>query len=451
MVAKSTIGVGMIGCGTVGGGVAQLLDQMADVYTRRLGVQLELRRILVRDAKKTGRQSAIDAALLTTDAEAFFATPGLDIIVEVAGTVNMLDHVRRALNMGKPVVTANKSLLAAHGPALFALARKHGVAIGFEASCMGGVPIITALQFGLTANRIDALYGILNGTCNYILTEMTQKGKDYETALAEAQHAGYAETDPTMDVSGRDSAEKLAILASLAFDVTLDGDAVSCQGIEGLEQTDIHFARELGYEAKLLAVAQRVHHSSGPDQPNDDAGAQRLSLRVHPCFIHADHLLAAVHGSFNALSVYGHATGQTMYYGRGAGASPTASAVVSDLLNTAAGGCSQALAGLHVGLNGRNPLQIIGEDELTSRFYLRMTALDGPGVMAAITGILGCAQIGISAVLQHESAVGQLVPLVVLTHSVRQGAVTEAVSYIEKLEQIHGRCMCLPILDLPEA
>ena len=327
-----SIGIGMIGCGTVGGGVARLLCDQADLYTRRLGRPLELRRVLVRDVNKADREPSVPRDVLTDDADAFFDTPNMSIVVEVAGgTGPAAQFVRRAIESGRHVVTANKSLLADQGPDLFALARQHNVAVAFEASCGGGIPIVTALKFGLMANRIDAMYGILNGTCNYILTQMTQQGETYSDALRDAQRLGYAEADPTLDVSGRDAAEKLAILASLAFGVRVHASQVWSEGIDTLDLDDIRFGAELGYDIKLLAIGERVpsrkvtshksesrksesHKSQVGDAESEGLATcdfstcdSSVSLRVHPCFIARSEPLAQVHGSFNALSVFGHA------------------------------------------------------------------------------------------------------------------------------------------------
>jgi homoserine dehydrogenase len=363
----------------------------------------------------------------------------MPIIVEVAGGRGVMStYVRRALESGKHVITANKAMLAAEGPELFALARKHKVAIAFEASVAGGIPVITAMQFGLMANRIDALYGILNGTCNYILTEMTREGKSYATALAEAQAKGYAEVDPTLDVSGKDAAQKLAVLASLAFGVSVHESDVWNEGIDSLDLADIRFAAELGYDIKLLAIAERTAN-----------GDSALSLRVHPSFIHASAPLAQVRGSFNALSVYGHAVGHTMSYGRGAGQMPTASAVVSDILNVASGWYPLACQTMHLLSDRQARVQTVAANDLVSRFYIRMTALDVPGVMAKVSDILGQAGISLSAILQHEANVGQFVPLVIVTHKARQGALLDAINQIERLDVIDGKPVCIRIVDMP--
>jgi len=464
-VSSNAIGIGMIGCGTVGGGVAKLLHEQAALYAQRLGRPVDLRRVLVRDVAKACAGGLVQKDKLTADADAFFSTADMPIIVEVAGGRGVVStYVRRALEAGKHVVTANKAMLAAEGPELFALARKHKVAIAFEASVAGGIPVITAMQFGLMANRIDALYGILNGTCNYILTEMTREGKSYATALAEAQAKGYAEADPTLDVSGKDAAQKLAVLASLAFGVSVNESDVWNEGIDSLDLADIRFAAELGYDIKLLAIAERTHRSefgvpsseSGRDLPdsqlatrNSELGTSALSLRVHPSFIHASAPLAQVRGSFNALSVYGHAVGHTMSYGRGAGQMPTASAVVSDILNVASGWYPLACQAMHLLSDRQSRVQTVAANDLVSRFYIRMTALDVPGVMARVSDILGQSGISLSAILQHEANVGQFVPLVIVTHKARQGALLDALDQIEQLEVIDGKPVCIRIVDMP--
>jgi len=432
-LAESSIGIGMIGCGTVGSGVAKLLHEMGEQYALRLGRRLTLRRVLVRDA---GRAREAEPSLLTTDADAFFNTPDMPIVIEVAGGKGVVSqYVRRALKAGKHVVTANKSLLAAEGAELFALARQHGASIAFEASCGGGIPIITATSFGLMANRINGLYGILNGTCNYILTEMTRHGKTYAAALAEAQQKGFAEADPTLDVSGRDAAQKLAVLASLAFGQAVNDSDVWSEGIDRLDLSDIRFGSELGYDIKLLAIGERT-----------DAG---LSLRVHPCFVHKDAMIAQVLSSFNALSVYGSAVGHTMYYGRGAGQLPTASAVVSDVINVASGWYGKAFDNMKLWTDSHAPAKLADPSKLVQRFYLRINALDVPGVMAKVTTALGNAGISISAVLQHEAKVGQFVPVVIVTHNAEQGPVMNACKTIAALDVVREHPTLIRIVDMP--
>jgi homoserine dehydrogenase len=426
----------MIGCGTVGGGVARLLSEQGAEYARRLGRRVELRRVLVRRAERAVRESGLEASLVTQDVGAFFATPGLDVVVEVAGGVSEVGElVKRSLETGRSVVTANKALLAARGAELFALAKRRGVAVAFEASCGGGIPLVTATQFGMMANRIDDLYGILNGTCNFILTQMTRSGKSYGQALAEAQALGYAEADPAMDVSGRDAAQKLVVLASLAFGARLEESDVWCEGIDRLELADLRFGAELGYDIKLLAIAERR--------------AGGLSLRVHPCFVPAESMIAQVHGSFNAVSLYGHAAGHIMCYGRGAGRMPTASAVVSDLLNVASGWYAKAFGGMNLWADGQARPVIMAAEELVCRYYIRLNALDRPGVMAKVAAVLGEAGVSLSGIIQHEASAGAFVPLAITTHDARQGDVLPALKRIEGLDVIEGRPVCIRIVEPP--
>jgi len=345
--------------------------------------------------------------------------------------------VRQALESGRHVVTANKALLANHGTELFALAREQNVSIAFEAACAAGMPCVTALQFGLMANEMRGLYGILNGTCNHILTAMTRQDKSYAAALKEAQDLGYAEADPTLDVSGADAGQKLAILASLAFGVRMEEPQVGLTGIEGLDLQDIRFGAELGYDVKLLALAER--------QDGDSA----VSARVQPCFIHFDDLLSSVTGPYNALLVDGHAVGQSVFYGEGAGRMPTASGVVSDVLNVASGWYGLAFEKMQLTPDRHESATLLDQDALRSRFYVRVNALDVPGTMAQVTHVLGEHDISLSTVLQHEADAGRFVPVVITTHEARQGDVTQALKHIKALEVIEGEPEMLRIVDMP--
>lgn len=427
----------MIGLGTVGGGVAKLLRDECELYGQRTGKTIELRRVVVRDTTKAKQSGHVEPAIVSNDIETVLGDD-IDIVIEVAGGLDPIGSmVERALSAGKHVVTANKSLLAARGPELFALARQNNVSIAFEASCGGGIPCVTALCCGLMANRIDGLFGILNGTCNYILTEMTRNGKTYAAALKEAQDKGFAEADPTLDVNGADAAQKLAILASLAFGVKIVGDDVPTIGIDALELKDITFASELGYDIKLLAAAERW------------PGEQWVNVEVQPCFIKKDELLAQVIGPYNALSVHGHAVGHTMFYGQGAGELPTASAVVSDLLGVVSGWYPKAFEGLKLTPDLAEPAPLLDQEDTESPYYLRMETLDVPGVMAKVTSILGGQNISLSAVLQHESRAGEVVSLVVTTHKARRGDVNAAADKIAALEPIQDRPVVIRVIEMP--
>lgn len=436
MLSTEALHIGIIGCGTVGQGVIKLLQEQRDTYADRLGRPIDVARVLVRN-RAAAREIDLPEGVLTDDPDAFFADERIEVLVEAAAGGDAVSNLlRRALNRKLPVVTANKALLATEGADLLALARQNNVCIAFEASCGGGIPILAALKFGLAANRVRGVYGILNGTCNYILTQMNDSGAAYTDALLEAQELGFAEADPTLDVSGADAAQKLAIIASLAFGVDVKEHQVACQGVDQVRIDDMIYGSELGYVLKLLAIAER--HNGG------------LVLRVAPCFVHADEPLAQVRQSFNAISVFGHAVGHTMFYGRGAGQMPTASAVVSDLLNVASGWYRHAFNQLQIWPDQHQPIHAIDPDQVQARYYLRVTARDEPGVMASIAHVLGEHGISISAILQHEGDDASWVPVVITTHHAREGAVRRATEQIAQLQLVSGQPIRIRILDLPE-
>jgi len=430
------VGIGLAGCGTVGGAVATLLTSESATLGR-LRRPVRLRHIHDVDFTR-GRQLQLDEKLFTERLDAMLDDPGVQVIVElIGGLTDARDVMERAIRAGKHVVTANKALLAHHGAELFALARQRGVCIGFEASCVGGVPVVQAVCDGLVANRIDAMYGIVNGTCNYILTSMTQRGLGYAEALAQAQADGLAEADPTLDVSGHDSAHKLAILAALAFGRRVEIDAVSTEGIDALELIDIQYGQELGYVIKLLAIAQRQE--------------QGLSLRVRPAFISRTHPLAWVSGPFNAVSVYGDATGHTLYYGRGAGAKPTASAVLADIASITVGSAQRRFAQVRIWPDQCPPAEQVPVEAVRSRYYIRVLCQDRPGVLARIATVLGDNNISILSVLQHEpppaSARPDCVPVVITTHQASEGAVRKAIVQVDQLDVIKAATVCIAIVD----
>lgn len=430
-------GVAVVGCGTVGGATAMLLTRDRHILGERLGLELDLRYIV--DVKFDHAQRlGLDSKLYCTDLAKALGDPKVGVVVElIGGTTIARSTIEKALAAGKHVVTANKALLAQHGPALYDLARKHQVCLAFEASCAGGIPIIRALYDGLIANRIDALYGIVNGTCNYILTAMTQRGQSYAEALKEAQAAGLAEADPTLDVAGIDSAHKLAILASLAFGRRMNFADIPVTGIDSLDIRDVAYGQELGYVVKLLAIAQRQEDG--------------LSLRVRPAFISKDHPLAWVSGPFNAISVYGHANGHTMYYGRGAGGMPTASAVVADIASVAIGAAPRVFDQLNIWPD-RAPAAIqLPIEAVRSRYYIRILAEDRPGVLGQIAMIFGRHGISISSVLQHEARPGDKapspVPVVITTTSALEGNVRKALAEVDALEAIRPTSVCIGIVE----
>lgn len=430
-----TTGVALIGCGTVGGAVATMLLNDQGILRSRIGIDLRLRHVVDVDFANA-RRLGVDEGLFRKDVAAALDDENVQVVVElVGGTTFAKDVIERAVRAGKCVVTANKALLAHHGGELWSLARKHGVCIAFEASCAGGIPIIRALYDGLIANRIDALYGIVNGTCNYILTEMTQHGRSYAEALAEAQRAGIAEADPTLDVAGTDSAHKLTILATLAFGKTIDFDAIPVRGIDSLELCDITCGQELGYVVKLLAIAQR--QSGG------------LCLRVRPVFISKEHPLAWVSGPFNAISVYGHATGHTMYYGRGAGGAPTASAIVADIAAVAIGTFQKQFAKLKTWPDAAEPAVQLPVEAVRSRYYIRATAEDSPGVLARIAETLETRGISIMSVLQHEPGddASAGVPIIITTHRATEGDIRKALAKVDAMDAIKARTVCIGIVD----
>jgi homoserine dehydrogenase len=458
-MAERIIGISLLGCGVVGSGVARILSEQRELIARRTGLVFDIRHVVVRDHAKVRPGQKLP---LGTDPQAAIDDPQVQIVVElIGGTIVAAELVHRALTQGKPVVTANKSLLAAKGRELFALAKKHNTAISFEASCGGGIPIIQALSHGLIANEISALVGIVNGTCNVILTRMTHNGWTYPQALAEAQKLGFAEADPTMDVSGRDTAQKLAILASLAFNATVAESDIHIEGIDRLDPQDIRFAKELGYVIKLLAIAERAEDSGNKGMERgtgvlssslnpQPSTLSPLSLRVHPTLVHQHDVLADVAGSFNAISVYGHALGHCLFYGRGAGQMPTASAVVSDLIQTALGTAALAFKQLQIFADSTPAARVLPFEELQSRYYLRVLAKDQPGVMAQVAAVLGKYQVSISAILQHESAENNQVPIVITTHLAREGALQKAISEINCLPVIQPPAACLRIIDQPK-
>lgn len=429
--------IGLVGYGTVGTGVAKILSENADEITARTGLKLQLTRVVDKDTT-TARDFSLPAGVLTDDLDGLVNDASIDIVLElVGGTTFAKDLQMNLLAAGKHVVTANKALLAEHGPELYGVAQKAGKCIAFEASCCGGIPIVTALRSGLAANNISGLYGIFNGTCNYILTNMTYNGDAFADVLKVAQEKGFAEADPTLDINGMDTAHKLAILGDLAFNRRFAMDDIYVEGIENIDIVDIRSALEMGYVLKLLAIAEK-----------DEQG--RISLRVHPSFI-SDHCpLAQVEGPFNAVSVFGNAVGNTMYYGRGAGMMATASAVVADVIDIAMGISQRLFERMHItSTTPQCPIKPI--EEVEGRFYVRIMAKDEPGVVAQYAQVLGNHQISISGAIQHEwIGPDNTVPVVILTHPTQQKNMTAALNELEQLDVISGKPVCIRIVDVPE-
>jgi len=430
------VNIGLIGCGIVGQGVVRLVRAEADEIERKTGLRLEIRRVADKDPAQA-RKAEVPEDRITADAGEILGDKSISVVVElVGGTGVAKEFVLRALQSGQDVVTANKALLAKCGKEIYSAARSAGRCVAFEASCGGGIPLILPLRTGLMANRINAIYGILNGTCNYILTEMGQKGKSYAEALEEAQAAGFAELDPTLDVSGGDTAHKLAVLASIAFACDVDIDRLHVEGIQHLDAQDLAAGRELGYVCKLLGIAART-----------DAG---LSLRVHPSFVPVDHPLATTSGSFNAVSVYGNWLGHTLFYGRGAGSKPTASAVVADIVEIGLGNAGRTFEQVRMLNDVTEPPVYTSMDSLRTRFYVRILAADRPGVMAQITRVFGERGISLRAVTQHEqnhAGPDGTVPVVVLTHEAVEGHMREALQEIAALADVRESPVMIRVVE----
>ena len=413
------VGIGIAGWGTVGGGVLSILRRHAGDIEARLGARIVVRKVAVRDVRKA-RPPDLDPALLTARAEDLLADPQVAVVVELIGGVEAaFDLVRGALERGKHVVTANKAMLAARGDEIFRLARAKGVDVYYEAAVCGGVPIIRTLREALASDRISSLHGIVNGTTNFILTAMAEQGEPIEKALADAQRLGYAEADPTLDVSGGDAAQKLCILAQLAFGARLAPHDVLTEGIMALSPEDFRWGREMGYALKLLAIARRC------------AGGDQIEARVHPAFIPAGSLLAGVRGAMNAVVLRSEALGPSLLYGQGAGAMPTGSAVVSDIIDLTRNILS--------GSPGRVPLppaeprvSLRPHDDVRCAYYLNFHVQDAPGVLARIASKLAARRISIAAVQQREqNDEGKPVPLVIVTHEAREADLRAAIVEID--------------------
>ena len=428
---KDGINIGIIGFGIVGSGTAKVLLANKDILNERLGFKLNLRRIADLDIT-TDRGIKIPEGVLTTDVNQLFNDPEIDIVVELIGGIKPAkDFILKAIQNGKHVVTANKALLATHGTEIFNAAREKGVEVGFEASVAGAIPIIKVMKEGLVANRIKAIYGIINGTSNYILTKMTDENVEFADALKEAQALGYAEADPTFDIEGIDTAHKLTILATLSYGIPLSFGSVHIEGISKITAQDINFASELGYKVKLLAITKEADGE--------------IELRVHPTMLPKDYLIAKVDGPFNAIYVEGDATGSTMYYGRGAGSVPTGSAVVSDIADIARNIQRNAVGRVPTIPNISGEVRIRKMDDITSRYYFRFSALDKPGVLSKISGILGNHNISITSVIQKGRMFGEAVPLVVLTHEAKEKDMRLAIEEIDKLPVVMGKTVIIRV------
>jgi len=429
---------GLLGLGTVGSGTVNVLQQNADEIARRAGCDIQIIQAAARDLKQP-RSCDLTGISLTADPFEVVNNPDVDIVVElIGGDDPARELVMTAINNGKHVVTANKALIALHGNEIFAAAQKKGVMIAFEATVAGGIPIIKAIRESLAGNQIKWLAGIINGTGNFILSEMRDGGRNFDEVLAEAQKLGYAEADPTFDVEGIDAAHKLTILASIAFGIPLQFDKVYTEGISKITREDVEYAEQFGYRIKHLGISKRT-----------DKG---IELRVHPTLIPHRRLIANVNGVMNAVLVMGDAVGPTLYYGAGAGARPTASAVVADLVDiarTLTSDPENRVPHLAFQPDSLSDVAILPMEEVETAYYLRMQAIDEPGVMADVTRILGELSISIEAILQKEPAEGASdVSVIMLTHRVREQQMNEAIAKIAALKSITAPVMRIRLEDL---
>ncbi|ABE49172.1 homoserine dehydrogenase [Methylobacillus flagellatus] len=432
------INVGLLGIGTVGGGTYTVLTRNQEEIARRAGRPIAITRVADRNLE-LARKVTAGQVDVTDDAFAVVADPSIDIVVELIGGCTVArELVMKAIEHGKHVVTANKALIALHGNEIFAAAQQKGVIVAFEAAVAGGIPIIKAVREGLAANRIEWIAGIINGTTNFILSEMREKGLAFADVLKEAQRLGYAEADPTFDVEGVDAAHKLMILAAIGFGIPMQFDKAYVEGISKLDSIDIRYAEELGYRVKLLGITKRT--------------SQGVELRVHPTLIPEKRLIANVNGAMNAVLVKGDAVGPTLYYGAGAGAEPTASAVVADIVDvtrTHTTDVHQRVPHLAFQPDQLVDLPILAIGEVSSAYYLRLRAVDKPGVLADVTRILGDRQISIDAMIQKEPQEGEdQADIIILTHVTAEKNMDDAIAAIEALPAISGSVTRLRMEEL---
>ena len=432
------INAGLLGIGTVGGGTYTVLTRNAEEITRRAGRPIRISVVADKNLE-LARQVTQDKARVTDDAFSVVNDPEVDVVIElIGGTGVARELVMKAIENGKHVVTANKALLAKHGNEIFAAARAKNVMVGFEAAVAGGIPIIKALREGLTANRIQWVAGIINGTTNFILSEMRDKGLPFAEVLKEAQRLGYAEADPTFDVEGVDAAHKLTIMAAIAFGIPMQFDKAHVEGISRLEAEDIKYAEQLGYRIKLLGITKR----------KDDG----IELRVHPTLIPARRLIANVEGAMNAVLVQGDAVGATLYYGKGAGAEPTASAVIADLVDVArmqTADPEHRVPHLAFQPHAVQDTPILPLAEVETRYYLRLAVSDKPGVLADITRILADQTISIEAMIQREPSEGESqTDIIMLTHQARERHIDAAIARIEALPVVKRQVIRLRLEEL---
>ena len=436
--ALKPIQVGLLGIGTVGGGVFAVLERNQDEIQRRAGRGIRIHTVADLNMSRA-KELVQDRAQVVADARAVIADPEIDIVIELIGGYGIAkDLVLEAIAAGKHVVTANKALIAVHGNAIFAAAHKKGVMVAFEAAVAGGIPIIKALREGLSANRIEWVAGIINGTTNFILSEMRDKGLDFATVLKEAQRLGYAEADPTFDIEGIDAAHKVTIMSAIAFGIPMQFEHAYVEGIAQLSALDIRYAEQLGYRIKLLGITKRT-----------PAG---IELRVHPTLIPAKRLIANVEGAMNAVQVFGDAVGTTLYYGKGAGSEPTASAVIADLVDVTrlmTADSENRVPHLAFQPDAMQNLPILPISEITSSYYLRLCVADQAGVLAEITKILASHSVSIDALIQKEAAEGETqTDLVMLTHATKDKNMLAAIQEMQSLRTVIGNVVKLRLENL---
>lgn len=416
---------GLLGLGTVGSGVVQIIENHQDKLMHQIGCSVHIKKILVKDMEKA-RKVEVDRSLLTTNADEVLGDPDIDVIIEVMGGIDEpRDYMMRALRNKKHVITANKDLMALYGPELLDTASQNRCDLFYEASVAGGIPILRSLAEGLASDRIKKMMGIVNGTTNYILTKMTVEGRAYEDVLQEAQQLGYAEADPTSDVSGLDAARKMAILATLGFSMTVDLDDVSVKGIEDVKDEDIQYAKQLGYTIKLIGIADRL--------------VDKIEVSVQPALLPNTHPLASVHNEFNAVYVYGEAVGETMFYGPGAGQLPTATAVVSDLV--------EVLKNMRLGVNGSRAVvpqfekKLKSADEIHAKYFIRLHVADETGVLARITTLFADEGVSFDKIMQMPLKSG-MAEIVLITHQANKQAYDKLLEKLKSMKDIHEIKSC---------
>jgi homoserine dehydrogenase len=430
------IGVGLLGFGTIGAGVVKLMGQNAALIEEKLGTRLCLRKVADRDIT-TDRGVAVKPGVLTQNVDEVLSDPKISVIIELIGGYTIAkEFILKAIENGKHIVTANKALLAVHGEEIYTAAARKGVEVRYEAAVGGGIPVLSAIKGNMAANNFGTVLGILNGTCNYILTKMTQEGADFGDVLKKAQELGYAEADPTFDIEGVDTAHKLAILVTLCFGTRVDFNDIYTEGISAISAIDINYAKEFGFKIKLLAIGKM--------------DGDRVEARVHPTMIPLNYPLADVDGVFNAIRLTGDFVDTVMFYGRGAGMDPTASAIVGDVMAIArnlmvgVGRRTAPLGYLDTNLK-KLPIKPIGE--IVGKYYLRFSALDKPGVLARIAGVLGKNEISIESMIQRARLADETVPIVIMTHEARESGIRRALEEVDSFDFINEKSMLIRIED----